>query len=369
MKEKISMEIYFPGNGVIQLHRRSGLSKVMNRLNRYLEYLDKIFLISFGGADEYKLLKNNKIQIFDNKAGINKYIYFLIFPFIHRNAILSASFLECRQVSSGIIGLYLKLLYRKKVIVRCGYDWVEFADREGRTFEKILSRLISYPVYKFADGLYVTSERHYERILQIRKSRNNLVLVPNAVDINEFSPRENEDEGLIVSVGRLEKQKNFMNLIIALKNFPFKYQLLIFGQGKLKESLLKSAEENNVNLKLMGNVSSRELIKYLNKSMVFILPSNWEGNSNALIEAVSCGCAVIASDIEANREIIKDNQNGLLCSVTASGIRERLLQLFEQKDLRERIRTNARKSAEGRFNLENQTRNILNLYRKVLDRK
>ncbi|HDS08837.1 MAG TPA: glycosyltransferase family 1 protein [Firmicutes bacterium] len=367
MKKKISIELFFPGNGLIQIHNRSGLGKVLSRLDSYLKFLDLVYLISFGKLDEFRLIKHSRIRVLNNKASLNKFIYLLVFPFIHFKELAAASFIECRQVASGIPGLYIKLLFGKKIIVRCGYDWVEFSDREGSCFQKFLSRIASFLIYKFADGLYVTSLRHFKKIEKVRGSRRNLRFIPNAVDTDLFKPGDSEEPGLIVSVGRLEKQKNFENLILALRDFPFNYKLMIFGEGLLRGRLMKSAELNRVNLELAGNQGSEKIIEHLRRASVFVLPSLWEGNSNALIEAVSCGCAVAASEIEANREIIQDEYNGLLCSTDVSGIRSCLIQLFEREELRNYLRKNARESAVKKFSLNKQTEEILKLYKQIME--
>ncbi|MCK4665748.1 glycosyltransferase family 4 protein [Candidatus Dependentiae bacterium] len=366
MKNKIKLEVYFPGNGLIQIFNRSGLEKIRMRSKVYLKYFSNIFMLSFGRLPEARLRFHRRIKILNNKINFPKWIYIFIFPFIHYRYLKKVDIIEARQISAGLIGLYLKLFLCKPLIIRCGYDWVEFADLGNRYFEKIFSKVISYFVYNFSDILYVTSARHREQVLKYGINPGKVHYISNAVDIEKFKPGLSTEEGLLISAGRLEHQKNYMNLLLALENFPYEYKLLIFGNGRYKRRLENLIRAKNLNVKLMGNLPTDELITYLQKSYIFILPSYWEGNSNALIEAVSSGCSIIASDIEANKEIIQDKISGILCKTDSQNIREKLIYLFNNNQIREELKKNARISALKNFNSEDIHSRISNIMQERL---
>ena len=93
-------------------------------------------------------------------------------------------------------------------------------------------------------------------------------------------------------------------MIKALKNKPnIKY--LICGQGNLKDYLEKIADENNVDLRLLGFRNDRiELIKI---SDIFVFPSLQEGLPVELMEAMACGCVCVVSKIRGNVDLISNN--------------------------------------------------------------
>lgn len=119
----------------------------------------------------------------------------------------------------------------------------------------------------------------------------------------------------IVSVGKLHRQKGFDLLIKAFSKIHKKHpewSVIILGEGECRlelENLRNSLGLENKIL-FLGKVARPE--PYLDQGDIFVLPSRYEGFSNALCEAMACGKAVIATDCPGNREIIRDGKDGLL---------------------------------------------------------
>ena len=84
----------------------------------------------------------------------------------------------------------------------------------------------------------------------------------------------------------------------------------IVGSGSLKKNLIEYAEANNIKLKILDKVTNSEILNMLKNYKYFILPSLYEGNPKSLLEAMSSGCLIFASNINNNNEIIKDSYNG-----------------------------------------------------------
>lgn len=360
-KNKIKLEIFFPGNGIIQLYNRSGLTIVKKRADDFRKKFSDVRYLSFGKVKEFHIGKRLGLEILNNKGGLNKYIYFLFFPFIHASKLREVSVLESRQVVSGILGLYIKLLFGKPLAVRCGYDRVEFSDREGGMLNRITARLISYLVYRFSDLLYVTSGRQIENIKKLNVPNERILYLPNSVDIDLFKPDKNNSRKtkLLIAVGRLERQKNYFELLDAVKGLADDVQLLIFGRGSLEEKIKHKIKSESLPVKLMGTVDSETLISYLQKCTLFVLPSRWEGNSNAVIEAMACGAPVLVSRIEANKEIVRHNQNGYLTGLTSREIQRDLVKLLNEKKLRERLSTGARETVLDKHDLRKNTERLM----------
>ena len=91
----------------------------------------------------------------------------------------------------------------------------------------------------------------------------------------------------IVYVGRLSKEKNLFNLLSALSTTG--YQLDLYGDGELKDSLQSRAQKLGIDAQFKGVVSNSKLPLILNRYNYFILPSISEGMPKALIEAMACG--------------------------------------------------------------------------------
>lgn len=125
---------------------------------------------------------------------------------------------------------------------------------------------------------------------------------------------------IIVAVGRLSEQKNFQLLINSfnLIKDEFKdYSVEIFGQGPEKENLLCLIRELDLedNVRLMGIKDN--VMKSVYDASLYVMPSNFEGFPNALIEAMASGLPVICTDFPTGtaREVIEDGINGYIVPV------------------------------------------------------
>ncbi|WP_129714875.1 glycosyltransferase family 4 protein [Pedobacter sp. SYP-B3415] len=143
----------------------------------------------------------------------------------------------------------------------------------------------------------------------------NYVVINNPVDRQISYPvAAVHPEPFILAVGRLNYQKGFDRLIDAYSKLGAGApDLLIAGEGGERAALTEQISR----LGLMGRVvllgPVKELQGYYLQARLFVLSSRNEGYPNALIEAMSCGCACIAADCEFGpAEIIKTGENGLL---------------------------------------------------------
>ena len=107
----------------------------------------------------------------------------------------------------------------------------------------------------------------------------------------------------------------------------------------------------------------------MNQSKLFILPSFYEGHPKILIEAMSCGMVVLASNVEGNKEIIQDGINGFLCEPSEKNIKKRINEIFiYTEDQLKSIKIAAREYVVERFSLEKIIDLELKLYESVLNK-
>jgi len=116
--------------------------------------------------------------------------------------------------------------------------------------------------------------------------------------------------------------------------------------------LAKTARKNDVNLKLTKKVKNTEMPRIYNNADIFVLPSLAEGSPKVLLEAMSCGLPVIASNIPEIKEIIDNNVDGFLVDSRPDAIRAKILEVYKNKKLLEKISKNARKKILREFDLE-----------------
>lgn len=110
--------------------------------------------------------------------------------------------------------------------------------------------------------------------------------------------REEVDTKSIISVGRLDKQKGFQDVIQVLPQLP-EYHYTIIGEGSDRQYLISLAKKYNVadRVYLVGSKTPEEIMEYYRTAGLFILPSRTEGFGLSVVEAMAAGVPVITSDI------------------------------------------------------------------------
>jgi len=144
--------------------------------------------------------------------------------------------------------------------------------------------------------------------------------------------------------------------------------LLLLGEGPYEEKNKLTALRDELGLsglvRFAGKVSNVK--EYYDMSDIFVLPSISEGLSNALLEAMSSGMAVVASNVGGNKEIIEDKKNGLLFEVgDKQDLAEKLSVLCNDKSLREELGVNARNKILKDYSIDIVTEKYIRLYNEI----
>ena len=113
--------------------------------------------------------------------------------------------------------------------------------------------------------------------------------------------------------------------------------------------------------------STADVTEWLGAIDIFVLPSLSEALSNSLMEAMACGCAVLASAVGGNPELVSDGNNGLLFQAgNAAELADRLERLIVDEDLRKRFSNEAPKRIRQCFSVETSVRRMEEIYDEVL---
>lgn len=207
-----------------------------------------------------------------------------------------------------------------------------------------------------------------------------VVVIQNGVDTERFHPRDGlairRELGLeptvfvIGGVGRLSPVKGFDALLEAvaqLRRDGRETALVLVGDGPEHESLETQARSLGLEdaVRFLGVRHDLEMI-YPGFD-VFALPSLREASPMALLEAMACGCAIVASRVGGVPEMIEDGRSGLLFDRTAPGaLTKALARLAENPGLRRSLGEEARRRSEERFSLAAVVHQHERLYRTIL---
>ncbi len=147
-------------------------------------------------------------------------------------------------------------------------------------------------------------------------------VIPRTVGTTEVAapahPWLAESQPLVVSLGRLTRQKDFATLIRAFAQIPrsSNARLLIFGEGAERRTLERLTADLQLTdrIALPGHTTTPHQV--LTRADVFVMCSQWEGLSLVLIEALACGTPVVATDCPSGpREILDEGRYGRLVPV------------------------------------------------------
>jgi glycosyltransferase involved in cell wall biosynthesis len=175
-------------------------------------------------------------------------------------------------------------------------------------------------------------------------------------------------KNVLCCIGQLRSLKGQSFLLEAfneLVKFNNQTTLLIVGYGKsendLREYVTVNKLEHYIHF-LPGNI---DIAKVIGISDFSILTSKREGLPTVVLESFSLGKPVIATNILGTNEIAKHNYNSLLVEYgDVIGLKEALLKLITDNNLRKKLGENARKTYEYDFNYENYKKKILNFFEK-----
>jgi len=337
----------------------------------------KVSFITYGDKSDFKYsdkLRNVEIIPFyafikqpSNK--ILKFIQSFFLPFILRKYFKKVDIIKTNQMSTTWAPIIAKLLFKKKLIVRCGFEWYRFLRKKNPSLLVMFYMYITeYLSYHIANSIILTSEDDKQYI--IRKfhisDSEKISVIPNYIDAEIFKPLADvsKKQDHLLFIGRLTEQKNLFNLLSALKGSH--YTLDIVGDGKLKEPLMLFASENGIKVNFLGRLPNNEIPRLLNQYEVFVLPSLYEGNPKVLLEAMSCGLAVIGTNVEGINNIIKHKENGYLCEIDNQSIRDAINVVMKDQNFRKQMGNNARKHVIDYHSIDAALEKETDLYKTLL---
>ncbi len=160
----------------------------------------------------------------------------------------------------------------------------------------------------------------------------------SALRSSALKGRGDERLNRIISVGRLFPQKNQEMMIRAFAKvadeFP-DWQLVIFGEGPLRESLELIVESLEMKDRILLPGRTEHVIEELRKSKIFCMSSDYEGMSNSMIEAICVGLPIITTNVSGTKELIEDAVNGYVIGIGDDNcLSERIRDLVEDEPKR-----------------------------------
>lgn len=253
-------------------------------------------------------------------------------------------------------------------------------NKESKDLESIFTKFFSKAfmsleseVIKNSDIVTTVSESCTNEINNVYNLTDKAITVNNGVDSNFFAPKKNKsiENPYILYTGRLDSRKGLLDLVKAAKDVYEEYpniQFILVGNGSLGKYLKKEVSKLglNNNFRFVGFVPHAEILEYYQNSTIYVTPSYYEGLPTTLLEAMSCGIASIATDVEGNSELIKDGENGLLVPPRRPELlAEAIIKLVNDENLRKNLGKNARNHIINNYDWNIITDNFEQIYKSI----
>lgn len=158
-----------------------------------------------------------------------------------------------------------------------------------------------------------------------------VVVIPNGVDVERFAAAEpadlsqfgiNPDARTILSVGRLDNQKNPLGLLrsfAAIAEAHPRAHLLYVGHGPDEQSLRAGIADAKLASRVHIAGWQADVPGIMKACDLFVLASKWEGMPNVLLEAGAAGIPIVSTRVEGAEEIITSSESGVLVGISQKG--------------------------------------------------
>ena len=189
----------------------------------------------------------------------------------------------------------------------------------------------------------------------------NVVLIPNPISEEVEKTVENTTakriDRLLLFAGHCIPTKGVFELVSVCKNIP-NIRLRMIGaiSDNMRKQLIEIAGDQDNWLDIKGQVPFKETIREMKSCDVFVLPTYTEGFPNVILESMACGCPIIASSVGAIPEMLEEEEGrhyGILIDPqNEMFLRNAILTLLSNDNLKVECGNNARKRVYTRYNIQ-----------------
>jgi glycosyltransferase involved in cell wall biosynthesis len=326
----------------------------------------------------FPFFSENKLLIEYEKIPILRMISYLLSGIFKSYKVIKKD--KCRLVHAhwviptGLIGILAgKMFGIPTIVTALGSDILVLPQKS------YLLRMIVKFVLKNAYLITSDAQVLTEKMLELGACKEKLVPLVLGVDSEEVDPEvesieQSQNKPLVISVRNLT---SLYNIELLIKCIPFvvkeipEVKFIIAGDGSEKENLEKLHRELKLEryVDFVGSLSHSELLKSLASSTIYVSTSLSDSTSLSLLEAMYCGVFPVVTDITANREWIKDGENGFLVPLDKERILgEKIVKALRDRNLRENARKKNRNLIEERGLWSSNIRKLESYYLKLLRR-
>ena len=234
----------------------------------------------------------------------------------------------------------------------------------------------SRQILKNMADIYVAISRDMQQDLkELGVPEDKIRYIPNGVDSEIFHPTGTKEKNLILFVGRVTFDKGLHVLLDALPYVRTKTEMVIIGPPeydvdyfqRIQNQIAKENKRGIHKITYLGEQEQNVVVKWCQKASIFVLPSFREACGIAILEALSCETAVVASNIEGIREVVIDGENGLLVPTNSPiKLASSIQSLLDNESLRTKFGIEGRKFVRANFSYDSSIQKFRRIYQDLL---
>lgn len=319
-----------------------------------------------------KILGKDKLfKILHRK--INLKIIFSLKDFIKKNKI---QFVHSHGKGAGLYSRILNFIYG----IPCIHTFHGFHIGEYNFIQKRIYILLEKILAIFTKTFITVSKSEFELISSYKISKiEKIRTINNGVDIPAEKVNEeifNKNKLKVITITRFDYAKNTLLLVDIIKELKNQnkinlFEFVILGSGSDEKNFRKRMNEENISdyIKLFGFVENTS--EFLIDAFCYISTSRWEGLPLGIMEAMSYGVPVIATNVTGNKDLVENNKNGYLYNINNSKEAvEYIVKLSEDKKLWKDLSDECRLNIENKYSLEKMGKETKLLYMEyILNKK
>lgn len=263
------------------------------------------------------------------------------------------------------------------VVTHVHGSWLADWRRAWRTAgpAKRMRHLVGYLHYVLPESISIRRATHIITVSEAVKREvirfygippERLTVVPNAVPDyvhNIGYAKRPEDPPRLIYVGRLHPSKGIVEFAAALARAPeLEVEFLVLGDGP-ERKFLHSLAGRDPRIRLLGAVPHEEVLRWLERTNIFVFPTHYEGFGLSLLEAMATGYACIVRDIPVMEEVL-GREAGILCNDVQAMV-EAVADLISHSEKRFEMQMRAKMRARE-FSWQKSARILMDVYNKVV---
>lgn len=223
--------------------------------------------------------------------------------------------------------------------------------------------------------IVVPSESMRQRLVAEYGLSNDMTVIPTGIDLTPYQAADGKKirarrgwqaDRVLVSIGRLAKEKNWETLLAATQQVMESHpdvRLVIIGEGDDRDDLEEYAQELGIarRVEFTGKIPFDDIPSYLKAADLFCFASVTETQGLVTMEAMAAGLPVVAVDATGTSDVVAHDREGILTNSDPDDLARGIARVLDNEDLQQRYRQAARKKARS-FDIKVQAQKLVEVY-------